>query len=46
MLKLDLNKVAPLGFEPRSEGSEPAMMDRYTRGLCTCRLGITSSTER
>lgn len=25
--------VAPPGFEPRSAGPEPAMLDRYTTGL-------------
>ena len=27
-------KVARLGFEPRSAGPKPAMMDPYTIGLC------------
>ena len=44
--KASIIKVAPPGFEPRSAGPEPTMMDRYTRGLCFGRLDITSSTER
>ncbi len=27
-------KVARLGFEPRSAGPKPTMMDPYTIGLC------------
>ncbi len=42
----EICKIAPPGFEPRSAGPEPTMMDRYTRGLCFGRLAITSSTQR
>ena len=37
-LSLDINLielVARLGFEPRSAGPKPAMMDPYTIGLCS-----------
>ena len=46
MLKASIIKVVPPGFEPRSAGPEPTMMDRYTRGLCFGRLAVTSSTKR
>ena len=46
-MKLRMLKVARLGFEPRSAGPKPTMMDHYTIGLqsvgrcscfCPCRL--------
>ncbi len=40
------NSVVPLGFEPRSAGPEPTMMDRYTKGLTLRRNPYSISIKR
>lgn len=38
-----VTRIAPLGFEPRSRGPEPRMMDRYTKGLYANQLPLDSN---
>lgn len=40
------SKVVSLGFEPRSAGPEPTMMDRYTKRLAGGPKAIHSSSKR
>ena len=40
------NSVVRLGFEPRSAGPEPTMMDRYTKGLSDDPQASYSSSQR
>jgi hypothetical protein len=44
--KLSDKEVVSLGFEPRSAGPEPTMMDRYTKRLAGGPKAIHSSSER
>ena len=44
-MKLRIYKVARLGFEPRSAGPKPTMMDHYTKGLASFRHRSNISTN-
>ena len=45
-LEIEAERIVSPGFEPRSAGPEPTMMDRYTKRLAGSRKASHSSIKR